>query len=117
VQELFDSDPLCYKGNVRARMGYEMMRAAEDGRNRAAELRLPLLVMYGVEDKLVNPSGAKLLYERASSADKTIKAWDDCRHEIFNEPEQAEVIAFMADWLDAHAAPQSQPALSSAVAA
>lgn len=111
VQELFDSDPLCYTGKVRARMGYELMKAAEEGRGRAAELRLPLLVMYGTQDRLVNPSGAKLLYERAGSADKTIRAWDDCRHEIFNELEKDDVIALMADWLDAHV-PQSQSAVS-----
>lgn len=115
VQELFDSDPLCYTGKVRARMGYELMKAAEDGRARAAELRLPLLVMYGTHDKLVNPSGAKLVYERASSADKTIKAWDDCRHEIFNELEKDDVIALMVNWLDEHMVSQTQAAVSSAV--
>lgn len=116
VQEMFDSDPLCYTGKVRARMGYEMMRAAEEGRARASELRLPLLVMYGTEDKLVNPSGAKLLYQRASSADKTIKNWPDCRHEIFNELEKDEVITFMADWLDQRVGQPSQPELSGGVA-
>ncbi len=35
VQEAFDADPLCYKGKVRARMGYEMMRASLDARQGA----------------------------------------------------------------------------------
>lgn len=101
VQELFDSDPLCYSGKVRARMGYEMMSAGIGARARLSEIRLPLLVMYGAEDTLTNPEGAKQLYAQAASADKTIKPWPGCRHEIFNEPEKAEVLAFMLQWLDA----------------
>lgn len=102
VQELFDNDPLCYKGKVRARLGYELMQASAAARARVGELQLPLLVMYGTDDRLVNPLGAEHLYAHAASADKTIRAWHGCRHEIFNEPEQDEVIAEMIGWLDRH---------------
>lgn len=114
VQELFDNDPLCYKGKVRARLGHELMLAGARTRAHLAELTVPLLVMYGTDDKLVNPSGALQVYEQASSADKTIKAWPGCRHEIFHEPEKHDVIAYMLDWLAAHlphaAAPLAAPA-------
>jgi acylglycerol lipase len=102
VQEAFDADPLNYRGKLRARMGHEMMRAAVNARGRSAELHLPMLVMHGADDKLTNPRGSTLLYEGSPSADKTLKLWEGCRHEIFNEPEKDEVIAFTIAWLDRH---------------
>jgi lysophospholipase len=42
-----------------------------------------------------------MLAERAGSEDVTIRNWDGLRHEILNEPEREQVIAEIADWLDA----------------
>jgi alpha-beta hydrolase superfamily lysophospholipase len=105
IQKAFDADPLCYHGKVRARMGYEMLRAGAEARAWLAQLTVPLLVMAGSEDTLVNPSGSELLIKQARSADKTLKVWAGCRHELFNELQKEEVLSFMADWLDAHVRP------------
>ncbi len=102
VQEAFDSDPLTYKGQMRARLGHEMMQAAAAARARFAELTLPLLVMYGEADQLVNPDGAKQIYAEASSHDKTLKSWPGARHEIYNELERNAVIMYTITWLDQH---------------
>jgi acylglycerol lipase len=102
VQEQFDADPHTYKGKLRARMGHELMLASIDARARMASLTVPLLIMHGADDRLTNPTGSKLLYEQARSIDKTLRLWPGCRHEIFNEPERDEVLAFMAGWLDQH---------------
>ena len=102
VQKLFDADPLTYKHKMKAGMGYQLMRAINDAQPLMHKLTLPLLIMHGAADRLTNPSGSQLLYERAQSADKTLKFWTECRHEIFNEPEKDEVIAFTLDWLDVH---------------
>ena len=56
-------------------MGHQMLRAAQEARGRLESLRLPLLVMQGDADRYVVPAGAAELYERASSADKTLKWW------------------------------------------
>ena len=95
------ADPLCYRGKVRARIGWEQYIAAANTRARLAELTLPLLIMHGAEDKIANPQGSTLLYEQAQSGDKTLKLWPGCRHELFNELEQADVIALISSWLDA----------------
>lgn len=116
VQDAFEHDPLCYNGKMRARLGYELMRASIDARTRMAQLRLPLLVMHGDADRLVNPQGSIDLYTQAQSANKTLKLWPGCRHEIFNEPEQSEVIAYMLDWMDGLLAVNSQPMIGEAIA-
>jgi acylglycerol lipase len=99
VQAAFDADPLNYHGPAQARMADQMLRAAADARARLETLRLPLLVLQGDLDRYVVPAGATEVYERAGSADKTLKWWPGCRHELLNEPEGPEVVAYLLDWL------------------
>lgn len=102
VVRAFERDPLTYKGNMRIRMGTALNDTAKWVRERLEELKLPMLIVYGEEDKLVNPSGSRLIYEKASATDKTIRSYPNLRHEIMNEPERDTVIADIVAWLDGH---------------
>jgi alpha-beta hydrolase superfamily lysophospholipase len=82
-------------------LGCELIRAADAALARLDQLTIPLLVSFGTGDAFVNPHGSELLFERARSTDKMLKAWQGCRHELFNELNKAEIIAWAADWLDA----------------
>ncbi len=101
IQELFDTDPLTYKQKMKAGMGFQLMQAIDAAQASMEQLTLPLLLMQGECDQIVNPNGAKRLYELARSSDKTLKLYAECRHEIFNELEKDEIIAFAVDWLEA----------------
>jgi lysophospholipase len=57
--------------------------------------------MQGGSDRLVDPDGAQILYEKAGSKDKTLKIYDGLYHEIFNEPEHPQVLQDVEDWLAA----------------
>jgi len=57
----------------------------------------------GGQDKLVDPAGAQMLYDQASSKDKTLKIYDGLYHEVFNEPERARVLGDVETWLAVHA--------------
>lgn len=96
-------DPLVYHGPGTARLGAEILHTLEGLRPRLAEVSLPLLILQGEKDILVDPRGSRLLYERAASADKTHKVYAGAFHEVFNDlPEARE--AFLEDvvaWLDA----------------
>jgi alpha-beta hydrolase superfamily lysophospholipase len=98
----YDADPLNYHGKLPARTVHEL--AAEVGRfpESLQRLTLPLLVMVGTGDTLVPPAAAELVYEKASSEDKTIKRYDGLYHEIVHEPERDQVIADLTGWLGAH---------------
>jgi alpha-beta hydrolase superfamily lysophospholipase len=98
----YDADPLNYHGKLPARTVHEM--AGEVGRfpESLARITVPLLVQVGTSDKLVPPASSELVYERASSEDKTIKRYDGLYHEILNEPEREAVVADTLAWLDAH---------------
>lgn len=101
VCQQFRVDHRNWHGPTRIGTAIGMHRAAEDTRNRLAEITVPLLAMHGADDTATYPRGSRLLYEQASSEDKSLRMWEGHRHEIFTSPGRTEVIAFMLDWLDA----------------
>jgi acylglycerol lipase len=109
VVSAYDSDPLNFRGKVPARTAAEILGIADAAPGRLPEITIPLLVFQGSADRLVSPKAAPLVHARAGSADKTLKVWEGAYHETLNEPERAEVIALVADWLDARAGGGARP--------
>jgi len=103
VVQVYIKDPLVH---YRTSLGFgkAALSAIELCFARTRELRLPLLIMHGKADQLTYPSGsedfARLV--REAGGDVTLKLWEGLYHELHNEPEKAEVFAFMAEWLDKH---------------
>ena len=104
VVELYNSDPLNYRGGIPARTGAEMNRATQFIQAHMQEINQPILIMFGSEDKLADPAGSKKLYELASSEDKTMKEYEGLYHEILNEPEKEQVMADILVWIEKHLA-------------
>jgi alpha-beta hydrolase superfamily lysophospholipase len=61
-----------------------------------------LLVLHGGADAIATPAGARMVYERAGSVDKTLNVYDGLYHEILNEPEQEKVVGDVVKWIGAH---------------
>jgi len=99
VQAYID-DPLVYCGKTTARLGAEMLYAMQRVEAEAPNIRIPVMILQGSADTVVDPDGAILLHERISSLDKTLKIYSGLFHEIHNEPEHPEVLADVAAWLD-----------------
>jgi alpha-beta hydrolase superfamily lysophospholipase len=102
VVEAYDKDPLVYRGKITARLGSEMFATMARVEAQLPSLTLPLLILQGSEDKLVNAEGAKMCHEKTGSKDKTLKIYDGFYHEVHNEPDKAKVFADLADWLGKH---------------
>lgn len=102
VVEAYDNDPLVYRGKITARLGSELFSTMAKLESQMHTLTLPLLIMQGTDDKLVEVEGSRMLYEKATSADKTLKMYEGFYHEIFNEPDRARVFADLEAWLDSH---------------
>ena len=98
------ADPLNYHGKVKAGMGAALLTRLKTFPARLPALRLPLLVMHGEKDKLTNPEGSKLVDKLAGSTDKTLTIYPELFHEIFNEPEQDQVLTELTTWLAKHMA-------------
>jgi len=99
VVDAYVNDPLVYRGNLRARFGAEMLRTLQELPRQMPKINLPILIMHGTADRLCDPQGSQMLYERAGSMDKTLKLYEGFYHEIFNEPGHKQVMADMETWL------------------
>lgn len=102
VVDAYVNDPLVYTGKITARLSAEMLRTIQHVTGSAIKIRLPIMIVQGGSDKLVDPSGAQLLYDSVSSEDKTIKIYDGLYHEVFNEPEHGQVLDDVKVWLESH---------------
>jgi len=65
----------------------------------AGKLSVPAYVFHGSGDKLTSHDGSKEFAGKAAG-DVTWKSWDGLYHECHNEPEKAQVIQAMIDWMD-----------------
>jgi acylglycerol lipase len=102
VVEAYENDPLVYRGKIPARTGAELARMWRELPPLMPEIKLPVLILHGSSDRLASPQGSKLLYERVSSTDKTLKIYDGLYHEVFNEPEREQVMQDVEQWLARH---------------
>ncbi|MDP7103437.1 MAG: alpha/beta hydrolase [SAR202 cluster bacterium] len=101
VVAAYDNDPLVYRGKTMARTAAELMAAGRRVQAGMEAITLPILVMHGAADVLIDPQGSVDLHETARSEDKTLKLYDGAYHEILNEPEKHQVMADIVDWMDA----------------
>ncbi|KAL8093331.1 caffeoylshikimate esterase-like [Apium graveolens] len=82
VRKEIRANPYCYKGRPRLQTGYQLMMTSMDIEENLAEVSLPFLVVHGEDDKVTDPAVSKLLYETASSTDKTIKLYPGMWHSL-----------------------------------
>ena len=101
VVRTYVNDPLVFHGKTPARLAGEMLNAMMRVRAELDKITLPFIVVQGSEDKLVDPMGAKMLYDKAGSKDKTLKVYKGLYHEIHNEPERSAMFKDVDAWLAA----------------
>jgi alpha-beta hydrolase superfamily lysophospholipase len=105
VGEAFRDDPLTFDAKVAKLFGVaDGLRLL--GRPRKLSRDIPMLIVIGSDDPLGGPRSVELLArayrDRGGLTDVTVKVYDEARHEVFNELNQAEVRADLIAWLDAH---------------
>jgi alpha-beta hydrolase superfamily lysophospholipase len=99
VVAAYRADPLVHSRRVRARLGAEMLRAMDEVAAGLPRLTLPVLVMQGSADALVDPSAAAYVDSRVGSLDRAIRIYPGLYHEIFNEPERERVLDDLVEWV------------------
>jgi alpha-beta hydrolase superfamily lysophospholipase len=104
VGEAFRDDPLTFDAKVAKLFGIaDGLRLL--GRPRKLSRDIPMLIVIGSDDPLGGPRSVELLArayrDRGGLTDVTVKVYDEARHEVFNELNQAEVRADVIAWLDA----------------
>ena len=99
VVRAYEKDPLVCRGKISARLAAEVLRAVQRVTNEAARIDLPVLLLQGTADRIVDPAGAQMLFDSISSEKKEIKHYEGLYHEVFNEPERAKVFGDMENWV------------------
>jgi alpha-beta hydrolase superfamily lysophospholipase len=102
VLKAYKDDPLVYHGKITARLGAEMLKAMGRVQAEASKIKLPILILQGTGDRLVEPDGAQMLYDNVSSIDKKVIFYEGFYHEVFNEPEHDRVLNDVETWLESH---------------
>lgn len=99
VVQSYSSDPLVHRGPMSIGLSLVLGNAMSRVRDKAQAITLPLLVVQGGQDLLVDPQGAKTLFKIVSSKRKQLKYYPDAYHELLNEPEAPQVLELMENWL------------------
>ena len=105
VVAAYTADPLVHD-RISPRLGRFILGGGEQVRRLAARWTLPTLLVYAGSDRCVAPRGSREFAGAAPKSVVTSREFGPLYHEIFNEPEQAEVFAAVSTWL------QAQPGLA-----
>lgn len=97
VVEAYRRDPLVHD-RVTPRLVRFIVEAGQQVRAAAPRWQLPTLLMYAGADRCVAPAGSAA-FAAAAPACVQHRAWPELFHEIFNEPEQAQVLDCLVGWL------------------
>lgn len=97
------SNPRRYTGKPRVGTMRELLRLCEYFKENFSKVTVPFLTAHGTDDGVTSPEGSKMLYEMASSEDKTLKLYEGMYHSLIQgEPDEnsQRVLADMREWID-----------------
>jgi alpha-beta hydrolase superfamily lysophospholipase len=100
VVKAYVNDPLVSTTKTTARLSAEMLKGMKRVTAEASKITLPIFILNGSADRLVDPSAAKMLYNSVGSTDKTLRIYEGLYHEVYNEPEREIVLKDVENWLD-----------------
>jgi alpha-beta hydrolase superfamily lysophospholipase len=95
----YAADPLVHD-RVTPRLARFIVDGSEAVAERADGWSLPTLLLYAGSDRCVAPAGSAGFAAAAPQAVVAAHEFRPLHHEIFNEPEQADVFGVLHDWLD-----------------
>jgi Lysophospholipase len=99
VAKKYIADPLVHPF-ISPRLALDMLNSGQYSVAHASEFPLPLLLMQGTADRLVSPRTTKAFAQAAPLSKITYKEWPDHYHELHNEPDKADVIKTMVNWMN-----------------
>lgn len=85
---------------ISARMFYAIKTGAAAAHLGAERLRSPLLLLHGGDDPVTSVEATREFYERAGSADKTLKIFPEMLHETHNEIGRERVFREVITWIE-----------------
>jgi len=101
VVKAYEKDPLCFHRTIPFPTLRELSNAGLFIEKSMRQLTMPVLILHGGDDRIIDPAGSRMLYSAAASPDKTLKIFNGLYHEIMAEPEKEAVFKTMTSWIGA----------------
>jgi alpha-beta hydrolase superfamily lysophospholipase len=101
----YDNDPLVYRGKLSAHLAFSIAWTGCQLLGQVSRIKIPVLILHGGSDPLVDPAGSKELYRLIGSPDKTLKIYPGLYHEIHNEPDYLQVLDDIGRWIEQRSIP------------
>lgn len=98
VVEDYRNDPLVHLGAMPRNL-LRLIGECEAFIERMSELTLPIQIMHGSQDMLIPAGGVQVLVRAIVPGDLSVRIWPGLFHEIFNEPNKADVLAELVRWI------------------
>ena len=98
VVTAYKNDPLVHN-QVGAELGLSLLESGKWLLQNHGPTPCPLLLMHGQDDQITDPEGSIRLGQNLTG-DVTVKIWPTLYHEIHNEPEQMDVLAYTWNWIE-----------------
>jgi lysophospholipase len=100
VVEAYENDPLVHS-KATSRWFTEILSAHLNISKHAGEIELPILIFQAGDDRLVSAADTEAVFEKISSLKKIYHLYPGLYHELLNEPEGAEILDRIIQWLNA----------------
>ncbi|KAK0595107.1 hypothetical protein LWI29_003645 [Acer saccharum] len=101
--KIIASNPMRYTGKPRVGTMREIARVCQYIQDNFSKVTVPFLTVHGTADGVTCPTSSQLLFEKASSADKSIKIYEGMYHSLIQgEPDENAnlVLKDMREWID-----------------
>ena len=98
IQEEHRTDPLRHN-RMSPPLFFGMVEGGELLMHRAAEIQIPILVLLGGQDTLIDPTTSREFFERLGSEDKTLLIYPKMLHEPLNDLGREQVFDDVVRWL------------------
>jgi acylglycerol lipase len=85
IVEAMNSDPLLANERQPAKTIQQQLAATEYLKRKMPEIKIPLLILHGTDDKIAKPGGSEYFMKHAASADKQLKLYDGYYHDLLND--------------------------------
>lgn len=98
VVAAYEADPLCHDG-ISTRLAAFIATEGDEVLARAGGWSVPTLLMWGSDDRMMNPDGCRRLAATAPARVMTAHEFPGLYHEILNETDKDLVFTVLRDWL------------------
>ena len=99
VVAMLNADPLTANETQPTSTVAALVRADERLEREFQRITLPVLIMHGTADKATRPSGSQLFFDKAGSADKSLKLYEGHFHDLLADTGKEQVLADMWAWM------------------